>query len=88
MEAVSITLTILSLCLTALSITFVILNFGRGKGKDGLQNEARLVSIEKDVQYIRMKVDGLQERQEAFEARLDNIEKTMPQPQRGGKKNN
>lgn len=59
MEAVSITLTILSLCLTALSITFVILNFGRGKGKDGLQNEARLVSIEKDVQYIRMKVDGL-----------------------------
>jgi hypothetical protein len=64
MEAVSITLTILSLCLTALSITFVILNFGRGKGKDGLQSEARLVSIEKDVQYIRMKVDGLQERQE------------------------
>lgn len=76
---ISIMLNVLSLLIAALSITFVILNFGRGKNRDNIQNEARIVSIEKDVQYIRVGVDSLQGRQDAFEKRLDDMESRIPQ---------
>ena len=42
-----------------LGIIFSILTFVRTSKKDSSLTEARLVSMEKDIQYIRISVDGI-----------------------------
>lgn len=57
MDGTSIAATIISLIISALSITFCILAFARNKTNDSKEIETRLTKIETDILYIRQSID-------------------------------
>lgn len=81
MDLMASTLTIASV-ITIMGIIISVLNYNLNKKKSTTEeeerekaNEARLVAIEKDIQYIRMSVDGINTKLDAHEQRLINLEK-------------
>ena len=58
-SAVSAVIAIMGCIVGVLGIIFSILTFVRTGKKDSSLTEARLVSMEKDIQYIRISVDGI-----------------------------
>lgn len=81
MDLMGSTLTIASV-ITIMGIIISVLNYNLNKKKSTNEeeerekaNEARLVAIEKDIQYIRMSVDGINSKLDAHEQRLINLEK-------------
>ena len=51
-----------------------VMNFLGGRKKDSKEDEARLVSMEKDIQYIRMTVDGINEKLDKHDERITHLE--------------
>lgn len=83
MDLLSSTITIAS-AITIMGIIISVLNYNLNKKKTtdedeerAKENEARLVAIEKDIQYIRMSVDGINAKLDAHEQRLINLEKKV-----------
>lgn len=83
MDLLSSTITIAS-AITIMGIIISVLNYNLNKKKTtdddeerAKENEARLVAIEKDIQYIRMSVDGINTKLDAHEQRLINLEKKI-----------
>lgn len=83
MDLLSSTITIAS-AITIMGIIISVLNYNLNKKKTtdedeqrAKENEARLVTIEKDIQYIRMSVDGINTKLDAHEQRLINLEKKV-----------
>ena len=75
MDLMASTLTIASV-ITIMGIIISVLNYNLNKKKSTTEeeerekaNEARLVAIEKDIQYIRMSVDGINTKLDAHEQR-------------------
>lgn len=73
----SIVLTMCSILIAALSIIFAILTFSRNRNKDNANNEARLVRIETDIQYIRLSVDRINDKIDDHEKRISNLERNL-----------
>jgi len=70
--------------LTLISVLLAIGTFKRNGKKDSeedrqkaAQNEARLVAIEKDVQYIRLSIDSIVEKVEAHDKMLTRHEREI-----------
>lgn len=87
MEGTIISITI-SGVISILSIIMAILTFAGNKKKDAVKhsretqktqtdNEIRLVSIDKDVQYIRTAIDGVNEKLELHEQKINMLEKQI-----------
>lgn len=83
MDLLASTITIAS-AITIIGIVVSVLNYNLNKKKTTDEdeqrakgNEARLVAIEKDIQYIRMSVDGINTKLDAHEQRLINLEKKV-----------
>lgn len=83
MDLLASTITIAS-AITIMGIIISVLNYNLNKKKTtdedeqrAKENEARLVAIEKDIQYIRMSVDGINTKLDAHEQRLINLEKKV-----------
>ena len=51
-----------------------VMNFLGSRRKDNRSDEARLVSMEKDIQYIRMTVDGINEKLDKHDERITHLE--------------
>lgn len=51
-----------------------VMTFLGGRKKESKEDEARLVSMEKDIQYIRMTVDGINEKLDKHDDRISHLE--------------
>ena len=51
-----------------------VMTFLGNKTKSNKQDEARLVGMEKDIQYIRMTVDGINEKLDRHDERISHLE--------------
>ncbi len=74
MDNISIVITVISLIISALSITFGILGFARNKTNDSKEIEARLIKIETDILYIRQSIDKDEDWKEKVETKLQSFE--------------
>lgn len=54
-----------------------VLNFIANRNKNTKSDEARLVSMEKDIQYIRMSVDNINGKLDKHEERISKLEKKV-----------
>lgn len=78
MDATATVFAVFSGAISVLSIIFAILTFTKNGRKDANENEARLVSMEKDIQYIRLSVDGMAAKIHDHDMRLRKIEIVDP----------
>lgn len=51
-----------------------VMNYFGNRKKENKVEEARLVSMEKDIQYIRMTVDGINEKLDKHDDRISKLE--------------
>lgn len=51
-----------------------VMTYLGNRNKSSKQDEARLVSMEKDIQYIRMTVDGINEKLDKHDERISHLE--------------
>lgn len=81
MNSLTLVVTVITCITTILSITFAILAFARTKSKDdeneSVKLESRLISMEKDILYIRESLDNLKTWQLEYDKRLYNLEKRI-----------
>lgn len=73
MDLTSMTITISSV-IAIVGCLIGVLNYLGNRNKDTKGAEARLVAMEKDIQYIRMAVDGINEKLDKHDARITKLE--------------
>lgn len=54
-----------------------VLNYFTNRNKRSKNDEARLVSMEKDIQYIRLSVDNISGKLDKHEDRISRLEKKV-----------
>lgn len=73
MDILGMTIT-LSSVITIVGCLIGVLNFIASRKKESKTDEARLVSMEKDIQYIRIAVDGINEKLDKHDERIHTLE--------------
>ena len=73
MDLLGMTIT-LSSVITIVGCLIGVLNYFSNRKKDTKTDEARLVSMEKDIQYIRVAVDGINEKLDKHDERIAKLE--------------
>lgn len=81
MNVITLVFAVITCIATILSITFAILAFARSKSKEdeneSVKLESRLISMEKDILYIRESLDNFKSWQLEYDKRLYNLEKRI-----------